>query len=111
MMEGIFNLEVLAEKIRDKKGLLVYFSTESCSVCKVLKPKVAELLQDSFPLMESCYVDTDKSPLISGQHRVFSIPTILLFFQGREQKRFIRNIGLNQLEEAIEKPYHLVFSE
>ncbi len=86
-MEGIYNLEVLAEKIRDKKGLLVYFSTESCSVCKVLKPKVAELLHDNFPLLESCY------------------------FEGREQMRFIRNIGLNQLEETIEKPYHLVFSE
>lgn len=110
-MEGIYSLEKLEEKIRDKKGLLVYYSTESCSVCKVLKPKVTELLHDRFPFMESCYVDTDKSPLIAGQHRVFSIPTILLFFQGQEQKRFIRNIGLNQLEEAIEKPYHLVFSE
>lgn len=110
-MEGIYNLELLAEKIRDEKGLLVYFSTDSCSVCKVLKPKVSELLRDHFPLMASFYVDTDKSPVISGQHRVFTIPAILLFFEGREHLRFSRNISLNQLEEAIGKPYGPVFED
>ncbi len=53
----------------------------------------------------------DKSPVISGQHRVFTIPTILLFFEGREHLRFSRNISLHQLEETIEKPYGLVFEE
>jgi thioredoxin-like negative regulator of GroEL len=108
-MEKIYSMQALQDRIRSDKGLLLYFSSESCSVCKVLKPRVAELLQEKFPHMISLYVDTEKSPVIAGQFRVFTIPTILLYFEGREQVRFSRNIGINQLEAAIERPYQLLY--
>lgn len=108
-MEKIYSMQDLQERISSDKALLLYFSSESCSVCKVLKPKVAELLQEKFPRLVSLYVDTEKSPVIAGQFRVFTIPTILLYFEGREQVRFSRNIGLHQLEAAIERPYQLLF--
>lgn len=110
-MEGIYNLQELEEKIAGERGILLYFSSDSCSVCKVLKPKVAELLQSEFPLMEVRYVNTELSPMIAGQYRVFTIPTILVYFEGREQVRFSRNIALHQLEEAISRPYSLVFED
>ncbi|MCK4750504.1 MAG: thioredoxin family protein [Bacteroidales bacterium] len=110
-MEGIFNLQELQEIIENETAVLLYFSSDSCSVCKVLKPKVAELLQDRFPLMKVRYVNTELSPLISGQFRVFTIPTILICFEGKEQVRFSRNISIHQLEEAISRPYSMVFEE
>jgi len=72
-------------------------------------PKVAELLRDRFPKMMVRYVDTELSPLISGQFRVFTIPTILIWFEGKEQGRFSRNISLHQLEESISRAYSMVF--
>lgn len=108
-MEGIYNLQELQGLIEQNKGVLLYFSSDTCSVCKVLKPKVEELLKEHFPLMQLRYVNTELSPLISGQFRVFTIPTILIFFEGREQTRFSRNISLHQLEESLSKPYSLVF--
>ena len=110
-MEGIYNMEALMAKIETGKGVLLYFSSDSCSVCKVLKPKVAELLHEKFPLMRSLYVDTEKSPVISGQFRVFTIPTILIFFEGKEQVRYSRNISMHQLEASIERSYELVFGD
>ena len=110
-MEGIYNIQELQNLIAEEKGLLLYFSSDSCSVCKVLKPKVAELLGEQFPLMLSRYVDTEKSPVIAGQFRVFTIPTILIFFEGKEQVRFSRNISMHQLEDAISRPYSLVFED
>lgn len=110
-MEGIYSMEALQARIKGDKGLLLYFSSDSCSVCKVLKPKVAELLHMKFPLMQSLYVDTEKSPVIAGQFRVFTIPTILVFFEGKEQLRYSRNISMHQLEAAIERPYQLVFED
>lgn len=110
-MIGIYNLEKLEEEIRNEQGILLYFSNESCSVCKVLKPRVVELLQERFPRMVSYYVDVDKSPLLSGQHRVFTIPTLLVFFQGREHLRLSRNISLHQLEAQLAKPYELILSD
>ena len=108
-MEGIYNLEALLARIGSDKALLLYFSSESCSVCKVLKPKVSELLREKFPEMATLYVDTEKSPVIAGQFRVFTIPTILIYFEGKEQVRYSRNISMHQLEAAIERPYDLIF--
>ena len=102
-------MQALQARINSEKGLLLYFSSESCSVCKVLKPKVAGLLQEKFPRMLSLYVDTEKSPVIAGQFRVFTIPTILIYFEAKEQVRFSRNISMHQLEAAIERPYGLIF--
>jgi thioredoxin-like negative regulator of GroEL len=110
-VEGIYNIQELQDKIASKKGVLLYFSSDSCSVCKVLKPKVAELLSEQFPLMVSHYVDTEKSPVIAGQFRVFTIPTILIFFEGKEQERFSRNISMHQLEASLSRPYPLVFAD
>lgn len=110
-MKGIYTLESLEELLVEKQGVLLYFSNDMCSVCRVLKPKVSELLNDKFPGMETRYIDIDKSPLLSGQYRVFTIPTILIFFEGKEQARLSRNISLHQLTEAIEKPYSLIFED
>jgi thioredoxin-like negative regulator of GroEL len=110
-MEGIYNLQELEGFIAHEKGVLIYFSSDSCSVCKVLKPKVAGLLQDSFPLMKLRYVNTELSPLISGQFRIFTIPTIVICFEGKEQFRFSRNISIHQLEESLSRPYSLVFED
>ena len=110
-MEGIYNIIDLQELIENEKGVFLYFSSESCSVCKVLKPKVADLLSGQFPLMVARYVDTEKSPVIAGQFRVFTIPTILIFFDGKEQVRYSRNISMHQLEEAISRPYSMVFED
>jgi len=110
-MLGIYNMDALMAKIDTEKGVLLYFSSDSCSVCKVLKPKLAELLHEKFPLMRSLYVDTEKSPVISGQFRVFTIPTILIFFEGKEQVRYSRNISMHQLEASIERSYELVFED
>lgn len=108
-MEGIYNILDLQGLIDSETGVMLYFSSDSCSVCKVLKPKVAELLSGQFPLMVSRYVDTEKSPVIAGQFRVFTIPTILIFFEGKEQVRYSRNISMHQLEASISKPYSMVF--
>jgi thioredoxin-like negative regulator of GroEL len=108
-MEGIYTMEALLAAIKAEKGLLLYFSSESCSVCKVLKPKVEELLLHKFPGMGSRYVDTEKSPVLAGQYRVFTIPTILIFFDGKEQLRYSRNISMHELEASIQRPYELLF--
>lgn len=110
-MEGIYNMEALETRISSENGLLLYFSSDSCSVCKVLKPKVAELLHKKFPAIHALYVNTELSPVIAGQFRVFTIPTILIFFEGKEQQRFSRNISIHQLEASIERPYGLIFGD
>lgn len=108
-MQQVYDLDTLNRILGSEPGVLVYFSSETCSVCKVLRPKVKELTEERFPAMRTLYVDIEKSPVLSGQHRIFTIPTILIFFEGRESHRFSRNIGTDQLVQTMEKPYGMLF--
>lgn len=98
------------QALKREPALLAYFSTEACSVCKVFKPKVEALLDSEFPAMKMAYVRADVLPDVAGQHSVFTAPTILVFFEGHEYIRKSRSIGIDELREAIERPYHLLFS-
>lgn len=98
-------------KLKDEEpALLAYFSTETCNVCKVLKPKVSELVQNEFPKIKLAYIKSDKLPEVAAQNQVFIAPTILVFFEGREYIRKSRNIGIGELQREIERPYSMIFS-
>jgi thioredoxin-like negative regulator of GroEL len=92
----------------DFNGVL-YFSYQNCGVCKVLRPKVEQMLEKNFPKLTFSYVDIEKSPVIAAGHSVFTVPVILVFFEGQEFYRFARGIGVGELQRSIERPYNLKF--
>lgn len=95
--------------VKNEAAVLVYFSHEHCSVCKVLKPKIKELLSARYPKMSMYYSDTVNQSEVAAQNRVFAVPTVLVFFDGKETFRFSRNIGLGELEQSISRPYSMLF--
>ncbi len=111
LYDTVETLDQLQEVIDKQDAVLVYFSHEKCNVCKVLKPKVAEMLQEKFPKVKMVYADTVKSPEIAGQNSVFAVPTIITYMGGREYFRKSRNIGLAELKQLIDRPYQMIFSE
>ena len=110
MIATIESIEQYNEVIEKKDGVLFYFSHEQCNVCKVLKPKIDELLTSKFPEMEMYYCDTNKLTELSAQNSIFAVPTILAYFTGRETIRKSRNVGLQELEDLILRPYGMVFN-
>lgn len=96
--------------VGSEPAMLVYFSTDNCGVCKVLKPKVGEMLKQKFPRLKPFYINCNESPDIAAQNRIFAVPTILVFFENRESLRKSRNFGLDELATEISRPYHLMFS-
>ena len=110
-METIQSIQEFNSVLEKNEAVLVYFSTETCNVCKVLKPKVTKLVSSTFPLMKMIYVKSDIFPEIAAQNRVFAVPTIAVFFAGRETIRKSRAFGIDELESEIERPYSLLFGE
>ena len=110
MHKDIESVEELEKFISDNPGAVVYFSTLTCNVCKVLKPKLIELLELKFPLMTFAYVDCDKSKELAAQNNIFAVPTVLFFMDGKEIIRKSRNLSLTELEGEINRPYSLFFS-
>ncbi|OFX25703.1 MAG: thiol reductase thioredoxin [Bacteroidetes bacterium GWA2_31_9b] len=111
MIKNITSLAEINKCITKDKALLIYFSNTNCNVCKVLKPKIYDLLSAEFPLMKMYYCDTIEFPEISAQNSIFTVPTILVFFNGKEFIRKSRNIGITELQKEIERPYMLMFNE
>jgi thioredoxin 1 len=108
-MQTLPTLEALQLAIGSEAAILVYFSHEQCNVCKVLKPKTAALLTTRFPKIKLFYCDTVAQPDMAAQHQVFAVPSILIWFQGRETFRLSRNISLTELEQTLARPYNLLF--
>lgn len=109
MFENIYDLNQFRQESQ-KQAALFYFSHENCNVCKVLKPKVAEMIQANFPETGLFYIDINKSPVFAGQLRIFSVPTLLVFFDGKEYFRQSRNIGIEQLKDQMQRPYSMIFA-
>jgi thioredoxin-like negative regulator of GroEL len=107
-MQQALNLQQLQNSINIGKPILIYFSGENCSVCKVLKPKIEEEVSRQFPLFESFEVQTDIHKEITSFFTVFSIPTILVFFDKKEFFRKGRNMSVSVFMEEIKRPYKLM---
>lgn len=88
---------------------LIYFSHDTCQVCKVLKPKVEDLVKKEYPRVKFAYVDIGLQPKIAGNHAVFTVPTLILMADGKEMVRFSRSFGLDQLKDKLERYYTLYY--
>lgn len=97
------------QKLKAEPAVLAYFSTNACNVCRVLKPKVEELITSTFPKIKLIYIKSDELPEVAAQNQIFTAPTLLVFFDGREYIRKSRNIGLSELEKDIGRLYSMMF--
>ncbi len=95
-------LEQFQEILRNHSIVVGYFSTQSCNVCKVLRPQVKQICEQIEDVHFE-YVDVDQAPEIRGQFLVFSVPTIIIFVEGREFKRLNRYLSLQTFEEELRR--------
>jgi thioredoxin 1 len=94
--------QVILDHLRSAAALAVYFSTPQCTVCGVLRPKVeAEIAKRGG--VEFLYIDSAEHPAVAAQHMVFAAPTVLLFIEGNEYRRFSRNFSLEDLAFALDR--------
>ena len=98
--------KIIAE---NEQAALFYFSHEDCNVCKVLKPKIEELIETFFPKIKLYFIDTKLYPEVAAQNSIFVNPTILIYFDKNEFIRKSRNFGIEELKLQIERLYNLVF--
>ena len=111
MVTELKSSEEFIRLLENERALLVYFSNDTCNVCKSVKPKVEQMVSREFPQMKMVSVKSDVLPETTGQYRIFAIPAILIFFEGRETIRKIRNFSMDELFHEIKRPYSIVFED
>ena len=102
-------LDEVKNTIATNEAIMVYFSGVNCNVCKALKPKLKQTFDTEFPKIKQIYIDIDKSKDIAVEYGVFSIPTILVFFDSKEFVRKSRNLSIVAFIEELKRPYGMIF--
>lgn len=88
------------EEISNKELMVVIAKTKTCVVCNPLTNKLIEFMKSykSIPSYELYLEDVE---LFSGQHLVFTVPTILVFSHGKEILRESRFIDFSKIERLF----------
>ena len=103
------NIEEFDFALQNEDAFLVYVNSSSCNVGEAIAPKIMNLIKEKFPKMKFYFVDRELSPEVAAQYSVFVEPTILTFFAGRETLRKSRHFSMEEVENAIERPYSIIF--
>lgn len=108
-METLNSNEILKNKILENPICILYISSDKCIVCRTLKPKIKEVTA-KYENISLYFVNIEENPDISGEYSVFSVPTIIVFVDGKESFRESRNMSLYEFEQKIDRYYNLIFN-
>lgn len=77
-------------EVIDYKGfVLVDFWAEWCGPCKSLMPRIEQLAKDRKGKIKICKFDIDEETEVPSKYGVQSIPTLIIFQDGKEIARKI----------------------
>ncbi len=82
MVTEITQANFEAEVLNSEKPVLVDFWASWCGPCKMLSPVVDEIAEENADV-KVCKINVDDEPGLAGQFNVMSIPTLLVFKDGK----------------------------
>lgn len=96
-MESIETIEQY-QSVIERDFVLIYFYSDTCNVCINVK----ERLKSFEELLPIYSVNTEKRD-IAGQCTVFTVPTVLIYSNGREMLRTSRFIDFDAIERIVSR--------
>lgn len=86
------------EVLKSEKPVLVDFYADWCGPCNAMAPVIEELAKELEGKVKVGKINVDENPNIAVEYNVMSIPTLIVFKNGKEEKRLV---GLRNKEELI----------
>lgn len=90
-----------SELIGGETPVLVDFWAEWCGPCKMMEGPLNELAGEKSGKLTIAKLNVDENPDTAMTYEVMSIPTMILFKGGEEQKRLIGARSKGQLEAEL----------
>ena len=100
-MKKLKNYEQILNRIKEEKYFLLYVSMNNCSICEIDMPKVEKIVNEQN--FTAYYIEASEIPEAVGQLSLFSVPVVILFYEGRETHRQAKIIDFDELNYRIEQ--------
>ena len=92
-----FEQEVLNSDV----PVMIDFWATWCMPCKMLAPVIEELAEEANGAYKVGKIDVDRSPSLAAQFGVMSIPTVIVFKNGKAAEKSVGVVPKNQLEDML----------
>ena len=97
--DGNFDAEVKESKL----PVLVDFYVDWCGPCKMMAPLVAQLSEEFEGTCKVGKCNVDENPQTASMFRVMSIPTFVLFLDGKAVDTVVGAVSKTALQEKIKQ--------
>lgn len=96
-------MEKFNEIISGNQITLVDFFATWCGPCKMMHPVLEQLKEDLGDSIRILKIDVDKNEALSETYRIQSVPTLMLFKEGKQLWRQSGAMRIKELKNLIAK--------
>jgi len=81
--------------------VLIDFNAEWCAPCKAIQPMLQRVSSEYGERLGIYSVDIDKQPALAARHGVMSVPTFLIFKDGKQVERMVGALSEKDLKKKF----------
>ncbi len=83
--------------------MVVDFYADWCGPCKIVAPIMEKLADEYNGKAKFTKLDVDDNPTIANQYGIMSIPTLIVFKNGKPSERFVGAAPVQSYRDIIER--------
>lgn len=91
------------EVIKSRQPVLVDFWAPWCGPCRMIAPIINDIAQDYKTILKVVKINTDDNPTIATEYGIRSIPTVMLFFKGKQVDTVVGAVPKITLVNTVDK--------
>lgn len=96
-------METFADLVTSSTPVLVDIYAEWCTPCKAMTPILKQLKAIQGDAIRIIQINIDKNPQIAQHYAVHSVPTLMIFKNGKQLWRQSGFVNIHELNQIIEQ--------